>query len=86
MSERLGGPAQWNCADVKIGLAYLSVDELDGPARERIEAIPTRLSLKPDQIDAAIEGARAGRSRCRSCAEYLRERVIAPASGRPSAR
>ena len=28
---RLGGPAQWNCKDVKFSLAYLSVDELASP-------------------------------------------------------
>jgi NTE family protein len=73
--ERLGGPAPWNCADVKIALGYLSVDELNSPARERIEAIPTRLSLKPDQIDAAIEGARAGTMALPALREYLRGRV-----------
>jgi NTE family protein len=57
---RLGAPAQWDCADVKFSVEYLSVDGLESPARERIEAIPTRLSLEPTQLDAATEGAREG--------------------------
>jgi len=72
---RLGGPAQWNCTDVKFSLAHLSVDELESPLRERIEAIPTRLSLTADQVDAAIEGARAGTLALPRLREYLRERV-----------
>jgi hypothetical protein len=32
---------------VKFSLAYLSVDELESPLRERIDAIPTRLTLDP---------------------------------------
>jgi NTE family protein len=77
---RLGGPAQWNCKDVKFSLAYLSVDELARPARERIEAIPTRLTLEAGQVDAAIEGARDGTLALRRLRTYLQERV------RPSAR
>jgi NTE family protein len=77
---RLGGPAQWNCKDVKFSLAYLSVDELASPARERIEAIPTRLTLEPAQVDAAIEGGREGALALRRLRTYLQERV------KPSAR
>jgi len=72
---RLGGPAQWNCADVKFSLAYLSVDELESPMRERIDAIPTRLTLKAGQVDVAIEGARAGTLALRRVQTYLQERV-----------
>lgn len=72
---RLGGPAQWNCADVKFSLAYVSVDELESPLRERIEAIPTRLTLKAEQVDAAIEGGRAGTLALPQLREYIRGRV-----------
>jgi NTE family protein len=72
---RLGGPAQWNCSDVKFSLAYLSVEELESPMRERIEAVPTRLTLKADQVDVAIEGARAGTLALRRLQTYLQERV-----------
>jgi NTE family protein len=72
---RLGGQAQWNCADVKFSLAYVSVDEIESPLRERVAAIPTRLTLKADQVDAAIEGARAGTLALPQLREYLRDRV-----------
>jgi NTE family protein len=69
---RLGGPAEWNCSDVKFSLAYLSVDELESPMRERIDAIPTRLILEADQVDAAIEGAREGTLALRRLRTYAR--------------
>ncbi len=74
---RLGGPAQWNCSDVKFSLAYLSVDELESPLRERIDAIPTRLTLEPGQVDAAIEGGREGTLALRRLRVYVQERVRA---------
>lgn len=72
---RLGGPAQWNCADVKFSLAYLSVEELESPARERIERVPTRLTLEPGQIDVTIQGAREGTLALPRLRTYLRERI-----------
>jgi NTE family protein len=74
---RLGGPADWNCADVKFSLAYLSVDALESPLRERIEAVPTRLTLQAGEVDAAIEGAREGTLALRRVRAYLQERVTA---------
>jgi NTE family protein len=73
--KRLGGPAQWDCADVKFAVAYLSVDDIDSPIRERIEAIPTRLALAADQIDAAIEGARRGTLGLPPLRIYINRRV-----------
>ena len=75
--EALGGPADWHCADVKFLLAQAGVDALPAPLRERIEAIPTRLSLPRDDIEAAIE---AGRTVARSLPElraYAEERADA---------
>jgi NTE family protein len=77
---RLGGPRQWNCADVKFSLAYLSVEELESPLRERIEAVPTRLSLEAGQVDAAIEGGRAGTLALARLRAYVKERVRPTAS------
>jgi NTE family protein len=72
---RLGGPAQWNCSDVKFSLAYVSVDELESSLRERIEAVPTRLTLTAEQVDAAIEGARTGTLALPLLRDYVRDRV-----------
>ena len=76
---RLGGPAQWDCSDVKFSLAYLSVDELESPMRERIEAIPTRLTLDFGQMDATIEGAREGTLALRRVRTYVLDRVASGA-------
>jgi hypothetical protein len=43
--------------------------------RERIEAVPTRLTLEADQVDVAIEGARAGTLALRRLQTYLQGRV-----------
>ncbi len=72
---RLGGPAKWDCADVKFSLAYLSTHELASPRREQIEAVPTRLTLSPAQVDATIEGAREGTLALRRLRNYVQQRV-----------
>jgi hypothetical protein len=43
--------------------------------RERIEAVPTRLTLEAEQVDMAIEGARQGTLALRRLRTYLRDRV-----------
>jgi NTE family protein len=72
---RLGGPAEWNCSDVKFSMAYLSVEELDSPVRERIERVPTRLTLGPEEIDITIQGAREGTRALPRLRSYARERI-----------
>jgi NTE family protein len=72
---RLGGPSQWNCSDVKFSLAYLSVGDLASPMRERIEAVPTRLTLDAAQIDTTIEAGREGTLALPRLGAYLKERV-----------
>ena len=72
---RLGGPAEWNCRDVRFTLAHLSMQGLPSPLRERLEAIPTRLSLTAEQIDTTIEGARVGTRDLPQLRAYIRERV-----------
>ena len=73
--QRLGGPRDWNCRDVVFSLASLSMHNLPAPARDAIEAIPTRLTLTAEQIDATIEGARAATISLPQLRNYLRDRV-----------
>lgn len=56
----LGGPppAQWRCDDVSFALEFLGLERVPAPYREQILAIPTRLTLEPAQIEAAVEGGR----------------------------
>jgi hypothetical protein len=73
--KRLGGPLRWNCRDVKFSYATLSIDQMKSPLRERIGAIPTRLTLSPAQIDAAFEGGRSGLLALPELRFYLKDRV-----------
>jgi NTE family protein len=73
--ERMGGPKDWNCDDVKFYLAFLTVDRLEPEYRHKIGAIPTRLTLSEEQIDAAIEGARRGTLALPRFRQFMRERV-----------
>jgi NTE family protein len=79
---RLGGSADWNCGDVVFSAAFLSVNDLPPALRDRVEAIPTRLSLAPEQIDAAIEGARAATLSLPALRSYLRDRRPAMPPGK----
>ncbi|MGY4224591.1 NTE family protein [Bradyrhizobium sp. USDA 4503] len=54
--SRLGVGAGWKCGDVAIYVERLGFDRL-GPDRASIlNAIPTRLSLPPEQVDQLIAG------------------------------
>jgi NTE family protein len=72
---RLGGPASWNCRDVRFTVAHLEVHDLQSPLRERIESIPTRLTLEPADIDAAIEGGVRGTLALPQLWQYLSSRA-----------
>src|SRR5258706_2842840 len=72
---RLGASATWRCADIRFSFALLSIDNLDEARRSRINAIPTRLTLGADDVDATIEGARAAAMRLPQLQEYIRDRT-----------
>jgi len=73
--RRLGGPEKWDCKDVKVSYAYLSPDELPHALRDEIRAIPTRLTLTPEQIDATIRGARQGVRSLPQLRHYMDDRI-----------
>jgi NTE family protein len=73
--RRLGGPEEWDCADVKVSFAYLSTDELPSPMRKQVRAIPTRLTLTPEQIDVTIRAAQEGMRSLSQLRRYLDDRV-----------
>lgn len=77
--RRLGGPEDWDCADVKVSFAYLSPDELPDPMREQVRAIPTRLTLTPEQIDVTIRAAREGVRSLPQLRLYMEDRIAARA-------
>jgi NTE family protein len=46
----------WNCADVKFNVGSVSFFDLEAKRAALLDAIPTRLSLPAEQVDAAIAG------------------------------
>lgn len=57
--RRLRGTTRgWNCRDVKFFVGQISFDALDEDQQERLNEIPTRLKLKTEQVDMAIEAGR----------------------------
>jgi NTE family protein len=71
----LGAHTAWNCGDVKFTVSHLSIHDLESPYRQRIQAIPTRLTLDAAQIDDTIEGARHGLLALPGLQQYVRERA-----------
>ncbi|HUN94385.1 MAG TPA: patatin-like phospholipase family protein [Burkholderiaceae bacterium] len=70
----LSGPARWDCADVRISVVYANLDAVPSPLRERVEAIPTRLSLPDADIEAAIEAGREATLGLQQLRTYAAER------------
>lgn len=53
-----GSLSGWNCRDVKFFVGKISFDGLDPAQQARLNEIPTRLKLKPEQVDMTIEAGR----------------------------
>jgi len=70
----LGATGAWQCADVRFSLAFLSIDGLDEPYHSRLAAIPTRLTMDVADVDATVEGARAGAMLLPQLQDYLADR------------
>jgi NTE family protein len=48
----------WDCKDVKFFVGSVNFTDLESQRAARLDAIPTRLSLPKDEIDAAIEAGK----------------------------
>jgi predicted acylesterase/phospholipase RssA len=62
-----GSTAGWDCADVKLFVGQANFDGVDATMRDRLNRIPTRLRLKTEEVDLAIE---AGRLATRASPEF----------------
>lgn len=51
------GP-NWNCRDIKFFIGRLGFDQLDPARAARLEAVPTRFQLPPEQVDDVIAAGR----------------------------
>jgi NTE family protein len=56
--KRYGAPANWNCRDIKFFVGRLGFDQLDPTRATRLEAIPTRFRLPPQEVDDVIAAGR----------------------------
>jgi NTE family protein len=74
--QQLGGPADWRCDDVRFSLTFVSIDRLDEPElRAALEAMPTRLSLAPEQVDTALQAGREATFASPRVHRYLHDRI-----------
>ncbi|WP_226779628.1 patatin-like phospholipase family protein [Oceaniglobus trochenteri] len=55
-----GGLTGWDCRDVKLFVGQVSFDDLPKAMRDQLNEIPTRLSLKTDEVDLAIRAGQIG--------------------------
>jgi NTE family protein len=51
---RLGAPPGWNCRDVKFFIGRISFDQLGRERAAALNAVETRFSLPPDQVEMLI--------------------------------
>jgi NTE family protein len=51
---RLGAPSGWNCRDVKFFIGRISFDQLGHERAAALNAVETRFSLPPDQVEMLI--------------------------------
>jgi predicted acylesterase/phospholipase RssA len=53
-----GSTAGWDCKDVKLFVGEASFASLPPALRDKLNTVPTRLKLTPDQVDMVIEAGR----------------------------
>lgn len=53
-----GSTAGWDCRDVKLFVGQANADALPAEMRARLNKVPTRLRLKPDEVDLSIEAGK----------------------------
>ncbi|WP_204113104.1 patatin-like phospholipase family protein [Shimia biformata] len=58
VAELRGSVEGWDCQDIKLFVGEVSADALDPAMRNKLNEIPTRLRLEPEQVDTAIAAAR----------------------------
>ncbi|HMO09095.1 MAG TPA: patatin-like phospholipase family protein [Paracoccaceae bacterium] len=53
-----GSTAGWDCRDVKLFVGQANSDALPSEMRAQLNKVPTRLRLKPDEVDLSIAAGR----------------------------
>jgi hypothetical protein len=73
-----GTLAGWDCRDVKIVVEHLAFEDADPSKQDQLNQIPTRLTLRSDQVDLAIQAGREAvraKETIRRAAEETRRRA-----------
>jgi NTE family protein len=56
--EKLGAPPDWNCRDLRFYVNRVGFDHLGPERAAALNAVPTRFTLPPEQVDALIMAGR----------------------------
>jgi len=64
----------WDCRDVKFEVDVVSIAEVDAQLRKRMEAIPTRLTLRVEQIGDAVDAGHQATFASQKLLSYQAER------------
>jgi NTE family protein len=65
----------WNCKDVKFFVGSVNFTDLEAKRAAKLDAIPTRLSLPQQEIDAAIEAGKDATINNAAFKSFLAERI-----------
>jgi NTE family protein len=80
-----GSTSGWDCRDVKFFVGEVSFEGVDPATRERLNAIPTRLRLMPEQVDLVIEAGIAATRASPEFNGFLRATEVDPVGARMAA-
>ncbi len=78
----------WDCRDVKLFVGEISFEDVDAAMKARLDQVPTRLRLSPDQVDLVLEAARQATRDNPELRGFLRSlgpRARPPVPGDPAA-
>lgn len=72
-----GSLKDWDCRDLKLFVSEVNFGGLSGEMRGQLNQIPTRLKLRPEQVDLAIEAGRLATRRDPEFRGFLRAAGLA---------
>ena len=83
--RRFGAPSGWNCRDVKFFIGRVSFDQFDPQRAAALNAVETRFTLPPQQVDLLIDAGRDALKSNIAFRAFLGSLGGAPARGTPVA-
>ncbi len=83
--RRFGAPSGWNCRDVKFFIGRVSFEQFDPQRAAALNAVETRFTLPPQQVDLLIDAGRDALKSNIAFRSFLASLGHAPARGTPVA-